>query len=486
LPDFLLEHLETKTTKRLTVDEDRILIGRNPAAEIALSDSGVSKNHVVIERHGDGYTFRDLGSSNGTRHNNDECSSGTLRPGDQLRIGRVRITVLFDGPNDSSTETPETSATQQTPETSPSAVEEAVPVASVVPDAVTAADALPTEDGAVDDVLRAPKALCRRSTLVLSIFIGTFLVGIGAGTAIGFLMRDKDPISETDGSDSPPRPGIASPALPSTGTSMDSRAPVTPDAGLDATVAIAHSHALQVLNRELPALQRNKDALYSDHEESERTLFRMYLDLLRRPPTRDEARRDLTRGHLDRWETLTTLQTTHSLESLTTDEVFQIFLGRAASETEKLEILKWPAQDLPLLGSLLTATREYRAPSHRRERDPHQLARSLYVDLRDEAEPSEDDLRRVETILTDSTPSTARSTIARLLASSSLLRDPRKEHDTTTESLVRWIQSETRRFLQRPASSDELKPLLGRMKAPGVDLRWYRMAMAASKNYGSY
>ena len=96
MPRFVLEHTTKKKTKHVTVDADRILIGRSPQAEIPLADTGVSKEHTLIERSGDGFVFVDLKSSNGTIHNGQRKDRGTLAHEDVLLVGRIRITVLLE------------------------------------------------------------------------------------------------------------------------------------------------------------------------------------------------------------------------------------------------------------------------------------------------------------------------------------------------------------------------------------------------------
>lgn len=59
---------------------------------------GVSRRHVAIRRRGDGYEVLDLGSVNGTWLNEERLvshKSYPLRSGSQLRLGRMRLLVLY-------------------------------------------------------------------------------------------------------------------------------------------------------------------------------------------------------------------------------------------------------------------------------------------------------------------------------------------------------------------------------------------------------
>jgi hypothetical protein len=71
-----------------------IVIGRSPGADIVLGDDFVSGRHARISPAGDGAVVEDLGSTNGTILNGQPLhASTTLRPGDTIDIGAVRLKV---------------------------------------------------------------------------------------------------------------------------------------------------------------------------------------------------------------------------------------------------------------------------------------------------------------------------------------------------------------------------------------------------------
>jgi pSer/pThr/pTyr-binding forkhead associated (FHA) protein len=71
-------------------------VGRHGEADILLDDVTVSRRHVEVERVGDRYVARDVGSLNGTWLNGDRIDSGELDDGDELQIGRFKL-VFFHG-----------------------------------------------------------------------------------------------------------------------------------------------------------------------------------------------------------------------------------------------------------------------------------------------------------------------------------------------------------------------------------------------------
>jgi len=76
----------------------RLLIGRDPAADVPLSwDATVSRRHAAVEVVGGGATLADLGSRNGTFLNGERLATAvpgrSLRPGDLLRCGDTVLAV---------------------------------------------------------------------------------------------------------------------------------------------------------------------------------------------------------------------------------------------------------------------------------------------------------------------------------------------------------------------------------------------------------
>ena len=73
---------------------DRTRIGRSPECEIFLDDVTVSRNHAVLIRRDDGYVVEDQGSLNGTFVNRRRIDTAVLSSGDELQIGKYRMTFI--------------------------------------------------------------------------------------------------------------------------------------------------------------------------------------------------------------------------------------------------------------------------------------------------------------------------------------------------------------------------------------------------------
>jgi pSer/pThr/pTyr-binding forkhead associated (FHA) protein len=69
-------------------------IGRSPDCDIFLDDVTVSRRHAVLERSEHGFTIEDQGSLNGTFVNRRRIERVELADGDELQIGKYRLTFL--------------------------------------------------------------------------------------------------------------------------------------------------------------------------------------------------------------------------------------------------------------------------------------------------------------------------------------------------------------------------------------------------------
>ena len=73
---------------------ERLAIGRSPEAEVFLDDVTVSRDHAVLVRRGGAWWLDDSGSLNGTYVNRRRIDSHKLEDGDELQIGKYKLTYL--------------------------------------------------------------------------------------------------------------------------------------------------------------------------------------------------------------------------------------------------------------------------------------------------------------------------------------------------------------------------------------------------------
>ena len=73
---------------------ERTTIGRSPDCPVFLDDVTVSRRHAVLLERDGRWFVEDLGSLNGTFVNRRRVESSELSDGDELQIGKYRLTFL--------------------------------------------------------------------------------------------------------------------------------------------------------------------------------------------------------------------------------------------------------------------------------------------------------------------------------------------------------------------------------------------------------
>ncbi len=74
----------------------KLRVGRDPAGDVVLGDTLVSRRHLHIEGRDDGYFALDAGSLNGLYVNGDRVDEAQLRPGDKIQVGECLLSFLED------------------------------------------------------------------------------------------------------------------------------------------------------------------------------------------------------------------------------------------------------------------------------------------------------------------------------------------------------------------------------------------------------
>jgi hypothetical protein len=83
-----------RTGQSFPLHGERMTIGRHPDAEIFLDDVTVSRDHAVLVHRSGGWFLDDSGSLNGTYVNRRRIDSHKLEDGDELQVGKYKLTYL--------------------------------------------------------------------------------------------------------------------------------------------------------------------------------------------------------------------------------------------------------------------------------------------------------------------------------------------------------------------------------------------------------
>ncbi len=162
-----LVYFDTNNEERtVLVDKDIFTVGRSSENDLSVPDSRLSRDHLEIERAYGEFTARDVGSSNGTKHNGyDLTDAVVIRNGDEFDLGGGLLikTVLDDG------------AKEREPEPS---VEETAPAASK-----KAAPAAAASSGSSSSLLTMLILIIPAAGIVLLLLVGgAFLLVRNSGT----------------------------------------------------------------------------------------------------------------------------------------------------------------------------------------------------------------------------------------------------------------------------------------------------------------
>ena len=73
---------------------EQLTIGRSPEADVFLDDVTVSRDHATLVKRSGAWFLDDSGSLNGTYVNRRRIDSHKLEEGDELQIGKYKLTYL--------------------------------------------------------------------------------------------------------------------------------------------------------------------------------------------------------------------------------------------------------------------------------------------------------------------------------------------------------------------------------------------------------
>ncbi len=142
-----------------------VSIGRATDNMIRLTDWFVSGNHAVIERRGEDYVVRDLGSLCHTKVNGETVQERTLRPGDRVRLAPT-VEFEFCVPEPAKPIAPPRMPQELAPQSAEPAAASPAPVESV--------PAAPAEPALATPEVQAPAAPAEPAPAVPEVFENVF------------------------------------------------------------------------------------------------------------------------------------------------------------------------------------------------------------------------------------------------------------------------------------------------------------------------
>jgi hypothetical protein len=93
-PSLVVRSGGGRTGEHFPLERTQTTIGRTPDCDIFLDDVTVSRRHAIVAKGAGTFTIEDLGSLNGTFLNRHRIERGELENGDEVQIGKYRLTFL--------------------------------------------------------------------------------------------------------------------------------------------------------------------------------------------------------------------------------------------------------------------------------------------------------------------------------------------------------------------------------------------------------
>ncbi len=94
----LILSLEGSVIRELTLDKERVTIGRKPQNDIQIENLAVSSEHARIVTILNDSFLEDMGSTNGTLVNGNPVKKHILQNNDLIEIGKYKLKFLTEGP----------------------------------------------------------------------------------------------------------------------------------------------------------------------------------------------------------------------------------------------------------------------------------------------------------------------------------------------------------------------------------------------------
>jgi pSer/pThr/pTyr-binding forkhead associated (FHA) protein len=79
----------------VSLDRERMVIGRGRKADLALAEATISRAHAAIGFDGQVFYVEDLDSTNGTLVNGSRITKQRLKSDDEIQMGKLRIGVML-------------------------------------------------------------------------------------------------------------------------------------------------------------------------------------------------------------------------------------------------------------------------------------------------------------------------------------------------------------------------------------------------------
>jgi len=477
MPLLYCRHLDRRIDWKVTVPDSDFTIGCSESATVPVPDATLSPREVSISKKGERYLLQDLAERGQVLLAGAVTRTGLLKDGDRFRVGRIAFLFI---------ENPKVDSGQ----------------VELYRDATPTFDVL---DGPVPapPVRRPEPRIPNEVEIPRGVWVGVLILAIFTGMCLGVLFTGGGgSSSSTSAKGAAPEPVTGKredrPAEPAGGKAIDEAiARVKSEKPAPAPASPERMRLADAPNgapdRQPPrSLEARKESagpspslaltldVSKDPAVSRIALFRLFLDLAGRPPTRLEEKELLPLDHDGRWRRIVESAAREgTLPDMTApvEAQFFLFIGRKPELEESQEIARLATTERPAL-YWIAAMDEYRRLDRRRPRPPFARARSFIVDLLDRPPSSPDEVEAVRKAL--AAPGSILETARTLVHSS--------RGAQSSSAGAGDLEAEVCRFLLRPLDAGERSKLEAALAGQDAASRrpWLLLALATHEDYEKY
>lgn len=514
---LVCQHDEKPQPWTVEIEDAPVLIGRARDAEVSLRDLSVSKNHVRIERRAGRYHFQDLGSRNGTFINEIRRDDGPLSEGDELRIGKIKVAFHRNPPpdrppiaqEDPFAEFADRDGGQLDPDYDEELATMVVPTSpqlDALPPPMSATEAPAPISRSTSSRTTGPATRARRSSaapvraepeptrapierhrperrsaeglpiaFTIVACIACLLLGglVGRLTAPG--KEDPKPVAQ-GGSPATPTPGV-SPSAADTLRTMPGGASTNPGTNAGKPTPLAPPPPKP---DDIKSLLSGPRSDIADRDPSHRALFRLFLDVAGRSPTRLEVKQLIPLNHAERFQAVVDRAGAAATDLNDPKIAFARLLGRDLNSSEIDQVRSEVGGNFEEVAQRLAASRFYASLAHARTRSETQRANALWVDFIDDA-PSPEKTNTVVQAVQElaSEP----QEIVRIFVDH---KAGRISPEATQLGEEDWIRGLYLRFLFRSPSTEELETAKREMRAAKDGWKFVAQELSLRAEYLRY
>jgi len=92
----IIMKLNNTVFKEFKIDQNEIIIGRDPGSAIQIDNIAISREHACIVKGSNDYFIEDMNSKNGIFINGKKITKKFLKTNDEITIGKYSLQIILE------------------------------------------------------------------------------------------------------------------------------------------------------------------------------------------------------------------------------------------------------------------------------------------------------------------------------------------------------------------------------------------------------